>query len=163
MISPHTAMRRRACAFGPAPRWSAPIWTRCSPGSNGPMARSRFRPEGAPMTSVLIADELSPRAVEIFGERGIDTEVRVGLKPTELAAALNGHERVAGGPGAKVTKDVMAAAKHLTVVGRAGIGVDNIDVPPATQRGIVVMNTPHGNSITTAEHAIAMMMALARQ
>ncbi|HEY7688433.1 MAG TPA: hydroxyacid dehydrogenase, partial [Dongiaceae bacterium] len=115
------------------------------------------------MTSVLIADELSPRAVEIFGERGIDTEVRIGLKPPELAAALNGHEGLAVRSAAKVTKDVLAAAKSLKVVGRAGIGVDNIDVPAATQRGIVVMNTPHGNSITTAEHAIAMMMALARQ
>jgi D-3-phosphoglycerate dehydrogenase len=115
------------------------------------------------MPSVLIADELSPRALEIFGERGIATEVHVGLKPPELAAALNGHAGLAVRSGAKVTKDVLAAAKDLKVVGRAGIGVDNIDVPAATQRGIVVMNTPHGNSITTAEHAIAMMMALARQ
>jgi D-3-phosphoglycerate dehydrogenase / 2-oxoglutarate reductase len=115
------------------------------------------------MPSVLIADELSPRALEIFGERGIATEVRVGLKPPELAAALNGHAGLAVRSGAKVTKDVLAAAKDLKVVGRAGIGVDNIDVPAATQRGIVVMNTPHGNSITTAEHAIALMMALARQ
>ncbi|MFM9845456.1 MAG: phosphoglycerate dehydrogenase [Dongiaceae bacterium] len=115
------------------------------------------------MPSVLIADELSPRALEIFGERGIATEVRVGLKPPELAVALNGHAGLAVRSGAKVTKDVLAAAKDLKVVGRAGIGVDNIDVPAATQRGIVVMNTPHGNSITTAEHAIALMMALARQ
>ncbi|HEX6092012.1 MAG TPA: phosphoglycerate dehydrogenase [Dongiaceae bacterium] len=115
------------------------------------------------MPSVLIADELSPRALEIFGERGIATEVRVGLKPLELAAALNGHAGLAVRSGAKVTRDVLAAAKDLKVVGRAGIGVDNIDVPAATQRGIVVMNTPHGNSITTAEHAIALMMALARQ
>ncbi len=115
------------------------------------------------MPSVLIADELSPRALEIFGERGIATEVRVGLKPPELAAALNGHAGLAVRSGAKVTRDVLAAAKDLKVVGRAGIGVDNIDVPAATQRGIVVMNTPHGNSITTAEHAIALMMALARQ
>jgi D-3-phosphoglycerate dehydrogenase / 2-oxoglutarate reductase len=115
------------------------------------------------MPSVLIADELSPRALEIFGERGIATEVRVGLKPPELAAALNGHAGLAVRSGAKVTRDVLAAAKELKVVGRAGIGVDNIDVPAATQRGIVVMNTPHGNSITTAEHAIALMMALARQ
>jgi D-3-phosphoglycerate dehydrogenase len=115
------------------------------------------------MPSVLIADELSPRALEIFGERGIATEVRIGLKPPDLAAALNGHAGLAVRSGAKVTKDVLAAAKDLKVVGRAGIGVDNIDVPAATQRGIVVMNTPHGNSITTAEHAIAMMMALARQ
>ena len=115
------------------------------------------------MPSVLIADELSPRALEIFGERGIATEVRIGLKPPELAAALDGHAGLAVRSGAKVTKDVLAAAKALKVVGRAGIGVDNIDVPAATQRGIVVMNTPHGNSITTAEHAIALMMALARQ
>ena len=115
------------------------------------------------MPSVLIADDLSPRALEIFCERGIATEVRIGLKPPELAAALNGHAGLAVRSAAKVTKDVLAAAKSLKVVGRAGIGVDNIDVPAATQRGIVVMNTPHGNSITTAEHAIALMMALARQ
>jgi D-3-phosphoglycerate dehydrogenase len=112
---------------------------------------------------VLIADDLSPRAAEIFAERGIAADQRPGLKPPELVAAVHGYDGLAVRSAAKVTAEVLAAANGLKVVGRAGIGVDNIDVPAATQRGIVVMNTPHGNSITTAEHAVALMMALARQ
>jgi len=115
------------------------------------------------MTRVLIADDLSPRAAEIFRERGIEADVRVGLSPAELEAAIADYDGLAVRSATKATAKVIAAAKRLKVIGRAGIGVDNIDVPAATQRGIVVMNTPHGNSVTTAEHAIAMMFALARQ
>jgi D-3-phosphoglycerate dehydrogenase len=115
------------------------------------------------MPSVLIADELSPRALEIFRERGVDAELRTGLKPDALKACIGQFDGLAVRSATKVTADILGAAANLKVVGRAGIGVDNIDVPAATQRGIVVMNTPHGNSITTAEHAIAMMFALARQ
>src|SRR4051812_45090051 len=114
------------------------------------------------MPKVLIADELSPRAVEIFGERGIEAEVRTGLKPDALLDAIGGYDGLAVRSATKVTEAVIAAAGKLKVIGRAGIGVDTIDVPAATQRGIVVMNTPYGNSITTAEHAIAMLFALAR-
>jgi D-3-phosphoglycerate dehydrogenase / 2-oxoglutarate reductase len=115
------------------------------------------------MPSVLISDDLSPRAVEIFRSRGIETDVKIGLPPDELKSIIGRYDGLAVRSATKVTKAVMEKAQNLKVIGRAGIGVDNIDVPAATQRGIVVMNTPFGNSITTAEHAIAMMMALARQ
>ncbi len=112
---------------------------------------------------VLIADELSPRALDIFRERGIEADLRTGMTPDELAAAIADYDGLAVRSATKVTAKVLAAAPRLKVVGRAGIGVDNIDVAAATARGVVVMNTPYGNAITTAEHAIALMMALARQ
>ncbi len=112
---------------------------------------------------VLISDSLSPRAVEIFKERGIDVEQKTGLKPDELKAIIGQYQGLAIRSSTKVIADLMSAANNLKVIGRAGIGVDNVDVPAATARGIVVMNTPFGNSITTAEHAIALMFALARQ
>ena len=115
------------------------------------------------MPKVLIADELSAHAVAVFRRRGVDVDVRMGLKAPELKAAIADYDGLAIRSATKVTAEILAAAPRLKVVGRAGIGVDNIDVPAATQRGVVVMNTPHGNSITTAEHAIAMMFALARQ
>ncbi|MDA8231901.1 MAG: phosphoglycerate dehydrogenase [Magnetospirillum sp.] len=114
------------------------------------------------MPKVLISDKLSPAAVQIFRDRGIDTDVKVGLPPDELKAIIGEYDGLAIRSNTKVTADVLAAAKNLKVVGRAGIGVDNVDVPAATQRGVVVMNTPFGNSITTAEHAIALMFAIAR-
>ena len=112
---------------------------------------------------VLIADSLSPAAVEIFRQRGVDADVKVGLTKDELIAIIGDYDGLAVRSATKATKDVIAAAKRLKVIGRAGIGVDNVDIPAATAAGIVVMNTPFGNSITTAEHAIAMMFALARQ
>ncbi|HLI13603.1 MAG TPA: phosphoglycerate dehydrogenase [Alphaproteobacteria bacterium] len=115
------------------------------------------------MPKVLIADKLSPRAVDIFRSRGVEVEVKTGLKEPELIAAIDGYDGLAVRSATKVTAGVLAAAKSLKVVGRAGIGVDNIDLSAATARGIVVMNTPYGNAVTTAEHAIAMMFALARQ
>jgi D-3-phosphoglycerate dehydrogenase len=115
------------------------------------------------MPKVLIADELSQHAVAIFKQRGVEVDVRTGLKAPDLKRAIAEYDGLAVRSATKVTAEVLAAAPKLKVVGRAGIGVDNIDVPAATQRGVVVMNTPHGNSITTAEHAIAMMFALARQ
>ncbi len=114
------------------------------------------------MPKVLISDKLSPAAVQIFKDRGIETDVKVGLTPDELKAIIGNYDGLAIRSNTKVTADVLAVAGGLKVVGRAGIGVDNVDVPAATARGIVVMNTPFGNSITTAEHAIAMMFALAR-
>jgi D-3-phosphoglycerate dehydrogenase len=115
------------------------------------------------MPRVLISDALSPRAVEIFAERGVETDVMTGLAPDELKKIVGKYDGLAIRSATKVTKAVLEQAGNLKVIGRAGIGVDNVDVPAATQRGIVVMNTPLGNSITTAEHAIAMMFALARQ
>jgi D-3-phosphoglycerate dehydrogenase len=114
------------------------------------------------MPKVLISDELSPRAVEIFRERGIDVDMKTGLRPDELKAIIGDYDGLAIRSATKVTKEILEAAHALKVVGRAGIGVDNVDIPAATGRGVVVMNTPFGNSITTAEHAIALMFALAR-
>ena len=112
---------------------------------------------------VLISDELSPRAVEIFTERGCDVDFKPGLKPAELRAIVGNYEGLAIRSATKVTAEVLAEAKNLKVVGRAGIGVDNVDLKSATAHGVVVMNTPFGNAITTAEHAIALMFAVARQ
>src|ERR1700755_130227 len=115
------------------------------------------------MPRVLIADELSPAAVAIFKERGVDADVKTGLSKEELLQIIGDYDGLAVRSATKADKDVIAAAKNMKVIGRAGIGVDNVDIPAATAAGIVVMNTPFGNSITTAEHAIAMMFALARQ
>ncbi|CAN7584490.1 phosphoglycerate dehydrogenase [Caulobacter sp. LjRoot300] len=112
---------------------------------------------------VLIADKLSPAAVDIFKNRGVDFDIKVGLSKDELIAVIGDYDGIAIRSGAKLDKDVIAAANRLKVIARAGIGVDNVDIPAATAKGVVVMNTPFGNSITTAEHAIAMMFALARQ
>lgn len=114
------------------------------------------------MPKVLISDALSPAAVAIFKDRGVEVDVKSGLKPEELAAIIDQYDGLAIRSATKVTKDLIAKASNLKVVGRAGIGVDNVDVPAATAKGIVVMNTPFGNSITTAEHALAMVFALAR-
>lgn len=112
---------------------------------------------------VLISDNLSPAAVAIFKERGVDVDVKVGLSKDELAEIIGGYDGLAVRSATKVTEKIIGAATRLKVVGRAGIGVDNIDTRAATARGIIVMNTPYGNSITTAEHAISLMLALARQ
>jgi D-3-phosphoglycerate dehydrogenase len=115
------------------------------------------------MTRVLISDKLSPQAVEIFRENGIEADLETGLSPEELIARIGDYDGLAVRSATKVTADLLAAAVRLKVVGRAGIGVDNIDVEAATKNGVVVMNTPYGNATTTAEHAIAMIFALARQ
>ncbi len=112
---------------------------------------------------VLISDKLSPAAVEIFRARGLEVDLRTGLKPAELREIIGAYDGLAIRSATKVTRELLEAAPRLKVVGRAGIGVDNVDVKTATARGVVVMNTPHGNSITTAEHAVALMFALARQ
>ena len=111
---------------------------------------------------VLIADKLSPAAIEIFTARGVQADVKTGLSKDELLKIIGDYDGLAVRSATKADKDVIAAAKTLKVIGRAGIGVDNVDIPAATAAGVVVMNTPFGNSITTAEHAIAMMFALAR-
>ena len=115
------------------------------------------------MPKVLISDELSPAAIDIFKQRGVAVDFKPGLKKAELIDIIAQYDGLAVRSATKADKDVLNAAKALKVIGRAGIGVDNIDIPAATARGIVVMNTPHGNSITTAEHAIALMFAAARQ
>jgi D-3-phosphoglycerate dehydrogenase / 2-oxoglutarate reductase len=113
---------------------------------------------------VLIADKMDPRAAQIFRDRGIHVDEKPGLSPDELAAVIGGYDGLAVRSSTKVNGATMnAGLPRLKVIGRAGIGVDTIDVPAASARGIVVMNTPFGNSITTAEHAIAMLFALARE
>ncbi|PCJ30729.1 MAG: phosphoglycerate dehydrogenase, partial [Alphaproteobacteria bacterium] len=115
------------------------------------------------MVKILISDKLSPLAKQIFEQRGIEVDQIVGLTPEQLIEAIPRYDGLAIRSATKATKAVLAAATNLKVIGRAGIGVDNVDISAATSHGIVVMNTPFGNSITTAEHAIAMMFALARQ
>ncbi len=115
------------------------------------------------MPKVLISDELSQAAIDIFKARGVEVDFKPGLKKDELIEIIGQYDGLAVRSNTKATVDVIAAAKNLKVIGRAGIGVDNIDIPAATAKGIVVMNTPFGNSITTAEHAIALMFAAARQ
>jgi D-3-phosphoglycerate dehydrogenase len=114
------------------------------------------------MPKVLISDKLSPQAVEIFKQNGIEVDIKTGLSPEELKTIIGEYDGLAIRSATKVTADLLEAAGKLKVVGRAGIGVDNVDIKAATARGVVVMNTPFGNSITTAEHAIALMMSLAR-
>jgi D-3-phosphoglycerate dehydrogenase len=112
---------------------------------------------------VLIADQLSPAAVDVFKERGVETDVRVGLAREELEGIVGAYDGLALRSATKATAKIIAAGSNLKVIGRAGIGVDNIDVKAATAKGIIVMNTPFGNSITTAEHALSLLLALARQ
>src|SRR5881275_1354868 len=114
---------------------------------------------------VLISDALSPAAVQIFKDRGVevDFQPKLGADKEKLAEQIGGFDGLAIRSATKVTSKILERAKNLKVIGRAGIGVDNVDIPAATQKGIIVMNTPFGNSITTAEHAISLMLALARQ
>lgn len=115
------------------------------------------------MPKVLISDQMSPKAAEIFRARGVEVDETTGLSKDELLKIIGNYDGLAIRSSTKATKEVIAAATNLKVIGRAGIGVDNVDIPAASAAGVVVMNTPFGNSITTAEHAIALMFALARQ
>jgi D-3-phosphoglycerate dehydrogenase len=114
---------------------------------------------------VLVSDKLSPTAVQIFRDRGVDVDFQpdLGKDKDRLLEVIGQYDGLAIRSATKVTEKLIAAADNLKVVGRAGIGVDNVDIPAASRRGIIVMNTPFGNSITTAEHAISMMLAVARQ
>ncbi|WP_443970190.1 phosphoglycerate dehydrogenase [Sphingobium sp. CR28] len=115
------------------------------------------------MPKVLISDKMDPQAAQIFRDRGVEVDEITGKTPEELKAIIGQYDGLAIRSSTKVTKEIIDAATNLKVIGRAGIGVDNVDIPYASAKGIVVMNTPFGNSITTAEHAIALMFALARQ
>jgi D-3-phosphoglycerate dehydrogenase len=114
---------------------------------------------------VLISDALSPAAVQIFKDRGVDVDFQpnLGKEKDKLAELIGGFDGLAIRSATKVSGKILDKARSLKVIGRAGIGVDNVDIPAATARGIIVMNTPFGNSITTAEHAITLMLAMARQ
>ena len=118
------------------------------------------------MPKVLVSDSLSKEGLDVLEQAkstGIEYAYKPGLKEDELAATIPDYDGLVIRSGSKVTAKVLDAATNLKVVGRAGIGVDNVDVPMATRRGIIVMNTPTGNTITTAEHAIALLFAVARK
>src|ERR1044071_5706097 len=117
------------------------------------------------MPKVLVSDKLSPTAVQIFKDNGVEVDYLpdLGKDKDKLLEVIGQYDGLPIRSATKVTEKIIAAATNLKVIGRAGIGVDNVDIPAATKKGIIVMNTPFGNSITTAEHAIAMMFALARQ
>jgi D-3-phosphoglycerate dehydrogenase len=117
------------------------------------------------MPKVLVSDQLSPTAVQIFKDNGVEVDYlpNLGKDKDKLLEVIGNYDGLAIRSATKVTEKVLAAAGNLKVIGRAGIGVDNVDIPAATAKGIIVMNTPFGNSITTAEHAISLMLSLARQ
>ena len=109
---------------------------------------------------VLVSDPLSEVGVKIFQETpGIDVDVKTGLSPEELKAIIGQYDGLVIRSATRVTADIIEKADSLKVIGRAGIGLDNVDIPSASHRGIVVMNTPEGNTITTAEHTIAMIFS----
>ena len=112
---------------------------------------------------VLISDSLSDRGIEILKKAGLTVDVKTKLTPSQLIEEVPQYDGLVIRSATKVTKDVIAAAKNLKVVGRAGSGLDNVDLPAATKRGIVVMNTPGGNTVTTAEHTFSLLMSMARQ
>ncbi|MGH7803577.1 MAG: NAD(P)-dependent oxidoreductase, partial [Candidatus Binatia bacterium] len=112
---------------------------------------------------VLITDSLAPQGLAVFeGEKGIAVDYQPGLKPDDVRRAIVGADALVVRSGTKVTAEILEAADRLKVVGRAGVGVDNVDVPSASKRGIVVMNTPGGNNVTTAEHTLSLLLAMAR-
>ena len=115
------------------------------------------------MKKVLVSDNLGEAGIKMFEEEpSITVDVKTGLNPEELKAIIGDYDALVIRSATQVTEEILTAAVKLKVVGRAGIGLDNVDIPAATKRGVVVMNTPTGNVITTAEHTIAMMMALTR-
>ncbi|MEH6547783.1 MAG: hydroxyacid dehydrogenase, partial [Sneathiella sp.] len=114
------------------------------------------------MVKVLISDKMSPRAAEIFRDRGVEVDEKPGMTPEELKACIGEYDGLAVRSATKATANIIESATNLKVIGRAGIGVDNVEIPAATAAGICVMNTPYGNAITTAEHSIAMMFSLSR-
>ncbi len=117
------------------------------------------------MPKVLVSDKLSKTAVQIFKDNGVEVDYLpdLGKDKDKLLEVIGQYDGLAIRSASKITEKIIAAADRLKVIGRAGIGVDNVDIPAATKKGIIVMNTPFGNSITTAEHAISLMLSLARQ
>jgi D-3-phosphoglycerate dehydrogenase len=115
------------------------------------------------MAKVLVSDSLAPQGLELLEQaRGLEVDYAPGISPADLMERIQDAEGLVIRSGTKVTREVLERAGKLRVIGRAGIGVDNVDVSAATERGIVVVNTPSGNNVTTAEHAIALLVSLAR-
>ena len=112
---------------------------------------------------VLISDNISSKCIDILKNAGLEVDIKVGLKPEELKACIGDYHGLVIRSATKVTSEILDAAENLKVIGRAGSGLDNVDKTAATKKGIVVMNTPGGNTITTAEHTIAHIVSLARQ
>src|SRR5580704_2216594 len=150
--------------FVPSPSRRRRFPTSAMTGGDSPAKTSDCQ-ETVMAPRVLISDALSPAAVQIFKDRGVavDFQPNLGKDKDKLAEIINDFEGLAIRSATKVSAKILERAKNLKVIGRAGIGVDNVDIPAATAKGIIVMNTPFGNSITTAEHAISLMLALARQ
>lgn len=111
---------------------------------------------------ILVSDKLSEKGVEILRNGGLDVDVKTGMKPEELMKIIGEYDGLVVRSATKATPEILSAGRKLKVIGRAGAGVDNIDISAASKQGIVVMNTPGGNTVTTGEHTIAMMMALTR-
>ena len=111
---------------------------------------------------VLVSDSLSEHGIQILRQAGLEVDVKVGMKPEELKACIAQYHGIVIRSATKVTAEIIEAAENLKVIGRAGSGLDNVDKAAATKKGIVVMNTPGGNTITTAEHTIAMLFSMAR-
>ena len=112
---------------------------------------------------VLIADKAAKEGIDKLKEAGLEVDVKTGLKEDELIAIIPEYSGMMVRSETKVTAKIIEAAKNLKIIGRAGVGVDNIDVPAATKKGIVVVNSPEGNTVAAAEHTFAMMMAMARK
>jgi len=111
---------------------------------------------------VLISDNLSPEGIEILKSAGFEVVVKTGLKPEELAKEIKGYDGIIIRSGTKLTSELIQAADKLKVIGRAGVGLDNVDLETATKKGIIVMNSPSGNTISTAEHTMALILSLSR-
>jgi len=112
---------------------------------------------------ILISDNLSKQGVEILQKAGLTVDVKTKMSKEELLRDIKGYDGLIVRSATKVTADLLAAAEKLRIIGRAGSGLDNVDITTATKRGIVVMNTPGGNTVTTAEHTLAMIFALIRK
>ena len=110
---------------------------------------------------ILVSDDVSEKGVALLREH-FDVDVKTNMPTEELLACIGEYDGLVTRSQTQVTKEVIDAAKNLKVIGRAGVGVDNIDIPAATARGIVVLNAPEGNTIAATEHTVAMMMAMTR-
>ena len=115
------------------------------------------------MPKVLLSGRLSQNAVYILAAHGVNTDIKIDLSPEKLQAIIGAYYVLAIRSATEITEAILAAVTNLKVGGRAGVGVDNVDIAAATRRGVVLMNTPCGNAVTTAEHAMAMIVTLARQ
>src|SRR5947209_3225287 len=150
---------------GERPPDAYPHMLRWLPSRRAACAAPTMKHENHMAPKVLISDALSPAAVQIFKDRGVEVDFQpnLGKDKDKLAEIIGNFDGLAIRSATKVTAKILEQAKSLKVIGRAGIGVDNVDIPAATAKGVIVMNTPFGNSITTAEHAITLMLALARE